>query len=348
MRNDDRTGPGVSADLDPAIPLEVIPLHSTNLLTVLDERGVIQYESPAIEYLYGFDQDALTGDQVADYFHPEDRDRVLAAFQAVVSSEGDTTEAVEYRHRQSDGTYKWVESVASANPTPEGYYVVNTRDTSERKEREMELQRTNDRLEAFADVLTHDLRNPLEIATAGLELVRQDCESDHLTTVADAHDRMATLIEDLLTIAREGSGALELTTVKLAETVHRCWETVETRDASLDMRTDRTVRADEGQLRQLFENLVRNAVEHGGSDVTVTVGALDDEEGFYVEDDGAGIPVAERDRVFEPGYSSAAGDLGVGLAIVQSVCEAHDWGVTVTEGRDGGARFEVTTGGTVR
>ena len=86
------------------IPLDVIPLHSTNLLTVLDEEGIVQYESPAIEYLYGYGQDELVGEQVAEYFHPDDREDVVAAFHDVVSSEEHTVSAVEYRHKQVDGT----------------------------------------------------------------------------------------------------------------------------------------------------------------------------------------------------------------------------------------------------
>ncbi len=87
------------------IPLDVLPLHSTNLLTVLDENGIIHYESPSIERIYGYEQDELVGEQVAEYFHPDDREDVVSAFQRVVSSEEYTVEAVEYRHRQADGAY---------------------------------------------------------------------------------------------------------------------------------------------------------------------------------------------------------------------------------------------------
>lgn len=119
--------------------LETLPLHSTDLLTLLDEQGVIHYESPAIERLYGYEQDELVGKPVADYFHPDDRQRVMEAFGAVIEGEAHHTESVEYRHLMADDSYRWVESVASSNPTPEGLYVVNSRDISERKEREREL-----------------------------------------------------------------------------------------------------------------------------------------------------------------------------------------------------------------
>ena len=93
--------------------LETLPLHSTDLLTLLDEQGVIHYESPAIERLYGYEQDEPVGEQVAEYFHPEDRERVVEAFAAMVSEKAHHVEAVEYRHLQADGSYKWIESVGS-------------------------------------------------------------------------------------------------------------------------------------------------------------------------------------------------------------------------------------------
>jgi signal transduction histidine kinase len=84
---------------------------------------------------------------------------------------------------------------------------------------------------------------------------------------------------------------------------------------------------------------MRNAVEHGGDDVTVAVGALND--GFYVEDDGAGISEADREDVFEPGYSTSEDGTGFGLSIGKRVADAHGWNVRVTDGSDGGARFEI-------
>jgi signal transduction histidine kinase len=94
-------------------------------------------------------------------------------------------------------------------------------------------------------------------------------------------------------------------------------------------------------LQQLFENLFRNALEHGETVETVAVGALGDGPGFYVADDGVGIPESERDEVFESGYTTNEDGTGFGLAIVTDIADAHGWDVTVTESESGGARFEV-------
>jgi signal transduction histidine kinase len=102
----------------------------------------------------------------------------------------------------------------------------------------------------------------------------------------------------------------------------------------------RTVRADGTHLQRLFENLIRNAVEHGGDDVTVTIGDADG--GFYIEDNGPGIPDGDRTEVFDAGYSTNSEGTGFGLSIVEQVAETHEWDIRVTEGGDGGARFEIT------
>jgi len=218
--------------------------------------------------------------------------------------------------------------------------VSHTAQALDQLESERELRERNERLDEFARVVSHDLRNPLNVAEGRLELAREDCDSDHLDDVARAHDRMASLIGDLLALAREDGATVEIEPVDLGAVARRCWENVDTARASLAVEADRRVRADEGRLQQLLENLVHNAVEHGGADVTVTVGELDD--GFYVADDGPGVPPDAREDVFEMGYSTNEDGTGFGLAIVKRIAESHDWTVAVTDGADGGARFEVT------
>ena len=202
------------------------------------------------------------------------------------------------------------------------------------------------------------------------------------------------LIDGLLTLARKGNVVGDAEPVALDGVAARAWESVDSGtegdprgtgdtpgddlEATVAVETGATVRADENRLVQLFENLFRNAVEHGSTSpsssstredavehsstsprsqahedavdhadepVQIRVGPLrsDDGEldGFYVADDGPGIPPAERADVLEAGYSTAESGTGLGLAIVNRIVEAHDWSVTVTESEAGGARFEV-------
>lgn len=341
MGNDRPSDSLDATDTDAGISLDVIPLHSTNLLTVLDADGVIQFESPSIERIYGFDQDELVGEQVAEYFHPADREAVVDAFRTVVEGEGSTIEAVEYRHRVADGSYRWVESVTSTNTTPDGHYVVNTRDISDRKAREERLKQTNERLDEFASVVSHDLRGPLNVASGRLRLAQDDCDSDHLTAVERALERMESLIDDLLTLARAGERVAEREWVDLETLATTCWRTVSTGDASLVTDIDRSIYADRSRLRQLLANLLGNAVDHGGEAITITIGEVDRASGFYVADDGTGIPADRRDRVFEGGYSSKQDGTGLGLTIVEDIATAHGWEIVLTESNRDGARFEI-------
>ena len=208
------------------------------------------------------------------------------------------------------------------------------------EEQKRRLQRETDRLDEFASVVSHDLRNPLNVAHGRVRLAREACDSEHLESVERALDRMDTLVDDLLTLARDGKRVGETEPIALESIVGDCWRTVETADATLEIDTDRVIEADRSRLQQLLENLVRNAIEHGGGGVGVTVGPLED--GFFIEDDGPGIPAADRAHVFDAGYSSTTDGTGFGLSIVEGIAEAHGWQIAVTESGTGGARFEIT------
>ncbi len=215
--------------------------------------------------------------------------------------------------------------------------------TRELEESRRALERRNERLDEFTSVVSHDLRNPLAVARGHLDLVGEECDHESVETIDSALDRMGTLIDDLLTLAREGEAIDEPQSFDLGDHVRDCWAGVETGEARLAVETDTTIEADPSRLTQLFENLFRNAVEHGTTaddPVTVTVGSLP--RGFYVEDDGPGIPPEKRGSVFEAGYTTEREGTGFGLSIVQTIAEAHGWDIEVTEGSGGGARFEVT------
>ncbi|MFB6090105.1 MAG: sensor histidine kinase, partial [Halobellus sp.] len=206
---------------------------------------------------------------------------------------------------------------------------------------EAELRRQNERLDQFASVVAHDLRNPLAVARGFLEIAAESGDPEHFERVDSAHDRMERLIDDLLTLARGETTVTDAEAVDLAAVATEAWGYVDTDSAVLTIaETVPTVAGDGNRLTQLFENLFRNAVEHGGPDVTVTVGAIDGSEGFYVADDGTGIAADRRDDVFDHGVTSSAGGTGFGLSIVADIAAAHGWSVRVTEGDAGGARFE--------
>jgi len=241
-------------------------------------------------------------------------------------------------------------------------------DISERRARERDLERQNQKLERFASVVSHDLRNPLLVAASRLTLAQETGESDHIADALTAIERGQSLIEDLLALSRQGDAVGEAEPVDLAGLVDVCWQTVETDAARRTVETTQTIQADRSRLQQLLENLIRNSVEHGsanpGSDarqddvehgstspdshfrrdadrtVEITIGDLED--GFYVADDGPGVSPELRDDAFTPGVTTTEGGSGFGLAIVEEIVAAHGWEIRLTDGESGGARFEIT------
>lgn len=216
------------------------------------------------------------------------------------------------------------------------------KDITEAIARREKLQRENERLEKFVSIVSHDLRNPLNVIRGALELIEDSGDTSHTEMGLRGVQRMENLIEDLLTLAREGDRIEEFEEVKLNHICTQCWETVDTHTATLDIVGDHTIQADRSRLKQLLENLFRNAVEHGGEEVTVTVGVLANSQGFYVADNGSGIPHEDRESVFEHGYSTSTTGTGFGLSIVKEIVNAHSWQITVDDSDSGGARFNIT------
>jgi PAS domain S-box-containing protein len=205
-----------------------------------------------------------------------------------------------------------------------------------------QLERQNERLDNFAGLVAHDLRNPLNVAKGRLELTEEENDLSHLSSVGRALDRMDEIIEDLLALTWGGQDLADddLERCDLARLAMSCWEHADVPPDRLETDDAPYVYADEARLQRLLENLFRNAVEHAGDDITLRVGPLDD--GFFVEDNGPGIPPDRREEVFKAGYSSNEEGTGLGLSIVKTIADAHGWSLSLAEGNTSGARFEIT------
>lgn len=216
----------------------------------------------------------------------------------------------------------------------------HTENALDRLQRERQLQRQTKRLDQFASMLSHDLRNPLNVASGQLELLQSKCDSDRIDHIDQAHQRMDELIESVLTLTHSSEQGLSVEPVSMSHVAKQGWKTVETGDATLSVECEIGVSADSGQLQQLFENVFRNAIEHTGGTVTVTVGAV--KSGFYIADTGPGITDDVRDEIFTAGYSTTANGTGLGLTIVAEIVQTHDWEIEVRDSEHGGTRFEIT------
>jgi signal transduction histidine kinase len=214
-------------------------------------------------------------------------------------------------------------------------------------------------VDRIASVISHDLRNPLDVAKANLHAARERGDAEYFESVEQAHDRMEGIIQDVLTLARGRRTLQTAPDVDIGSVASDAWATVDTDAASLTLGDDLpSTEVDPDRLQRLFENLFRNSVEHarpthddaretGSGPESDTDGPLQisvegTTDGFVVADDGVGISPDERDRVFDPGYSTSqtGSGTGLGLTIVDEIADAHGWTVTLATGSEGGTQFE--------
>lgn len=242
--------------------------------------------------------------------------------------------------------YKVCNHFVGKEPRPPRKLVVQLHDVTDEYEHQSHLEDQKEQLEQFASLVSHDLRNPLDVAIGHTNAVASELDDpaleSHLTRVRESHDRMKQIINDVLALAREGHSIGDVGEIPLETAVMDAWSHVDTKEAKLRVETQQVIRADREAVTRVFENLFRNAVQHGSEGVTVTIRPLERASGFVVADDGEGISPSVRDRVLETGFSEGSNGTGLGLAIVSSIVQAHDWELTVTESDAGGACFEIS------
>jgi signal transduction histidine kinase len=206
----------------------------------------------------------------------------------------------------------------------------------------------------FLDDAGHELRTPITVIRGQLELLGEDPveRAEVRTLVIDELDRMSRMVNDLLLLARaQRPDFLRLAPVDMAA----CTREVQAKASALAERhwidgghADVVVPADRQRLTQGWMQLAQNAVQHtrDGESIDVGSGVENDSLVLWVADSGPGVPLADRDRIFD-GFAhrddgSGRGDhLGLGLPIVRAIAEAHHGRVGVDTSSAGGARFTI-------
>ncbi|MFB6157905.1 MAG: ATP-binding protein [Haloferacaceae archaeon] len=301
-------------------------------ITMYDESGEYVFANRAAAEFFGYESPAeLIGKTKYDLLSPTEHGQVERRLSELAAGEDIPTSKHSYVTADGDRTVG-IASCTPAAPLDAAGITVIRSVSDERGKAE--------RLGDLARCLSHDLETPLDTVEGRVKLATETGDVSHLSGSTAALDRIRDYVDEVVELLRNEGRAPEFEPVDLSRACRRAWDAVAPGTASLSVSADRTIKADPTYLDRLLENLLGNAVEHGGEDVTVRVEAVPG--GFRVADDGPGIRPEARNHVFDPGYTTSTDGTGFGLTSVKQVVLAHGWEVDLAESDDGGARFTVT------
>ncbi|MGZ4664489.1 MAG: PAS domain-containing sensor histidine kinase, partial [Frankiaceae bacterium] len=344
-----------------------------DLICIAGADGYFRVLNPAWEHTLGWTVDELCAQPYLDFVHPDDRLQTLAEHDRQ-TQHGEPVVTFENRYRCRDGSYRWLQW--NSLPLAErGLLIANARDVTDRKQveealadsnrelerRSEELARSNRDLEQFAYIASHDLQEPLRMVSSYTSLLAEDLgdrlgetAARHLHYARDGAVRMQQLVNDLLRFSRVSRGAdgdrerVDCDRL-VAAVIVDLQEAIVPAGATVSHERLPTVTGVETELRQLFTNLIGNAVKfHGSEPVRVHVSA---ERGdamwrFAVVDNGIGVDPAQAERVFEVFKRLHARGrypgTGIGLAICKKVVEHHGGRIWVESTPGAGATFRFT------
>ncbi len=324
--------------------LEAISEYTARPMFMKDSEDRYLFVNDEYLRLFDLEEDEVIG-STDEEIHPKGMSEYITDNDRRVVEEGESIEAEEHvevdgekRTYLSSKTPLYFDDGDDEDGEADAVFGIAT-DITDRERHQRELERMNERLKEFAGVVSHDLQNPLAVAKGRVELAKDDGDS-HLEHVESSLERMERIIDDMHWLTQHGRSIGERSEVSLKKLVEEAWTQVATHEATVENEVDGStdVDADHHRVLQMMENLFVNAVDHAGPDCRVTVGEI--ENGFYVEDDGPGVPADETEEVFEAGYTTSEEGTGFGLSIVREIAEAHGWKVELMQADDGGARFE--------
>ncbi len=359
---DESAGPALSARR-----LRLAWDHAPIGMVIVDLEGNWLAANDALCRLLGRDRDQLRGAVVAEVTHPDDLQQSLASMQQLFRGEHDRY-TLEKRYLHADGHVVHAQLTASVVRDDGGepdhllgqiVDLTGQRDAEERlREKLAELERSNQTLETFAEVASHDLTSPLSTAQSLLEHVQVRHAGELGDEVADLLDRVqrqtARALETtraLLGLGRPRTAGRPAGQHALGELLGGVREALaeELDDVEISVQEDVTLTGDRAQLQVLFQNLLANASKYRAPDRPLTIDVHGQNVGsetiVHVDDTGIGLVPEERERIFDLRVrGKQVGDvpgLGLGLATCRSIVEHHGGSIEAHPRDEGGTRFTV-------
>lgn len=320
--------------------------------------------------IVGYGEAELLQKTFQEITHPDDLDLDLNYVRQMLAGEIRTYQ-MEKRYFHASGRWIWILLSVSLVKDLEDkplYFIAQIQDINQRKQAEaklndllQELERSNQELEEFASVVSHDLISPLRKQNLFIELLQEDYGAildeegrEYLTRMTGLNSRMRTLILNLLTYARISTQAQLFTPVSLKDIVEDVLDDLELEiahiQAQIEVRELPTVTGDRSQLQQLFENLLQNALKFHASDriPEIKISQSPTNTDFYqinIIDNGIGFEPEQQEKIFTPFHrlysQSKYAGTGLGLAICEKIVQRHQGKIEAHSQLDQGATFLV-------
>ncbi len=321
--------------------------RGSDVITVVDEDGTITYQSPQSHEVKGWTAEELIGEEILDYVHPEDRQRVETKFRELVTESGRIERNAEFRFDHKTEGWIWL-SVTGTAPESDNIdgYITASRDVTDRKEREQNLELLN-------QIVRHDIRNKLQVVLGAGQILDEHVDE----AGADTLDRLIASAKEAVEITDTARDVAEVVLrtgteprpVRLSPVLTGEVDEIRSHHEEAVVQLDGplpavTVQADD-LLPAIFRNLLTNAVEHNDKalpKVTVSVEERPERVVVRIADNGPGVPEASREEIFEEGETGLASEgTGVGLYLVETLVEDYGGTVSVEDNDPTGAVFVV-------
>ena len=339
--------------------------EGSDLIIILEKSGTIIYQSPSIERTLGYGAEEMIGRDIIEFIHPGDLRRFVIAYSELLRNPSGVP-ALEMRVKHHDGSWRVLEIKAkeiTRHHTLKGI-IANCRDITDRKKIEEELYKAQklESLGLLAGGIAHDFNNILTsiIGNIALAKIDIDAESEAFESLTDAEKasyRAKDLTLQLLTFSRGGSPIKK--TISLVELIQ---ETIIFTLRGTQIQCDLSipedlwlVDVDEGQISQVFNNLIINAIQSMSGDGKIDISARNRvitpmekrryplTPGCYIsisiKDYGVGIPEELLQKIFDPYFTTKKDGSGLGLSTVYSIIKNHSGHVEVESQFGHGATF---------
>lgn len=284
-------------------------------IAITDTEGKYIYMNEAHAEIFGGVPEDFMGRSWRSLYDEDEAERIETEVLSAVEDEG--AWMGETTGIKMDGSQ--ITQEITLTMMEDGKIICTNRDITDRKESEEKLREKNRRLDEFSSIVSHDLRNPLNVASGYLELSKKSMDVCDLERVEDSLNRMNHIIHELLVV----SGGVENTQkerVKLSEAVEEAADSSNT-DIEFEVVEDIEIEASRTGLVSMFDNMISNTVRHNCDSVRAEIGSTDD--GFYYTD--SGTLNAEVDEVVQHGFTTSETGRGLGVSIIKRIADLNGW-----------------------